>query len=83
LKQPQYEPVSLEHQVILLFAGTNGFTDHIPVEHMRAWQQGLLRSIDTSYPEINRSIAAERCITDENEERMREAIKTYNAGWSV
>ncbi|NUM45014.1 MAG: F0F1 ATP synthase subunit alpha, partial [Anaerolineales bacterium] len=52
LKQPQYEPVSLEHQITAIFAGTNGYADEVPVENMRQWENDLVKFLDTSYPEI-------------------------------
>ncbi len=52
LKQPQYEPMSLEHQVIVLFAGTRGFADEIQLEMVRSWENGLLRYMETNHPEI-------------------------------
>ena len=42
LKQPQYEPMSLEDQVIILFAGVNGFTDRVAVERMKEWEAGII-----------------------------------------
>ncbi len=50
LKQPQYEPMSLENQVMVIFAGTKGFADKVPLERMRAWEQALLRFMETSLP---------------------------------
>ena len=50
LKQPQYEPMSLENQVIVIFAGTQGFADKVPLERMRAWEQAVLRFMETSHP---------------------------------
>ncbi len=47
LKQPQYSPMSLADQVIVIFAGTNGFADQVPVEHMVAWQTELLRYMES------------------------------------
>ena len=82
LKQPQYEPVSLESQVITLYAGTNGYADQIPIEKMRGWEQGLMRFMETSYPEIGRSIVQEKRITDETEARLKDALIAYNAGWT-
>ncbi len=82
LKQPQYRPVSLDKQVVTLFAGTSGLADEIPVERVNAWEEGLVRYLDTSHPEIGRSIMEEKRITEENEARLREAIETFNRTWS-
>jgi F-type H+-transporting ATPase subunit alpha len=81
LKQPQYEPMSLENEVIEIFAGTNGYADKVPVERMRAWEIELLRYMETSHPEIGRSIAEEKRISPETEKALREALETFMATW--
>jgi F-type H+/Na+-transporting ATPase subunit alpha len=69
LKQPQYEPYQLDEEVILLFAGTNGFADQIPVERCAPGKEGVLRYMETSYPEISRDIVEKKQITPETEAR--------------
>src|SRR5512136_1986103 len=65
LKQPQYEPMSLENEVIEIFAGTQGYADKVDIARVRAWEIALLRFMETSYPEIGRSIAEnKRILTD-------------------
>jgi F-type H+-transporting ATPase subunit alpha len=81
LKQPQYEPMSLENQVIVLFAGTNGYADNVPVEKMRKWEVEILRYLSTSHPELGRDIAANLRITEENEKKLREALSAFQAAW--
>lgn len=81
LKQPQYQPLSLAEEVMILFAGTNGYADKIPVEEVRAWEPALLRFLEGSYPDIGRDITARRMITDENIARLREAIQAFNSTW--
>ena len=83
LKQPQYEPMALEEQVIVIFAGTNGFCDKIPVESMRAWETAFLRFVETSYPSIGKDIAAQMRITDETRAQLEEALKAFNATWNI
>lgn len=78
LKQPQYQPYQLDEEVILLFAGTNGFVDNIPSEKVRAWKEGVLRYMETSYPEIGRDVLEKRQITQETEARLREALSAFN-----
>jgi F-type H+-transporting ATPase subunit alpha len=77
LKQPQYEPMSLENQVIVLFAGTNGYADNVSVEKMRKWEVELLRYFNNSHPELGRDIAANQRITEETEKKLREALATF------
>ncbi|RPJ52160.1 MAG: F0F1 ATP synthase subunit alpha, partial [Chloroflexi bacterium] len=81
LKQPQYQPYQLDEEVILLFAGTNGFIDGIPVDRVRAWKEEILRYMETSYPEISRDILEKRLITPETEAKLREALKAFNLSW--
>ena len=81
LKQPQYEPMSLENQVIVLFAGTNGYADHVPVEKMRKWEVEILRYLSSSHPEIAGDIAANQRITEENEKKLREALSAFQVTW--
>jgi len=81
LKQPQYEPVSMEHLVIVIYAGTRGLADDIPLSQMRNWEIGLLRYIDSAYPEIGKDIAENKKITEETEVKLREAITAFNASW--
>jgi F-type H+-transporting ATPase subunit alpha len=81
LKQPQYEPVSLENQVMVIYAGTRGFTDAIPVDKVRAWEAAFIRFMETSHPEIGKDIAEKKQITPDTEARLREAIKEFNSGW--
>lgn len=81
LKQPQYEPMSLENQVMSLFAGVNGFVDHVPVERVKAWENAFLRYMESSHPEIGKDIHEKKIITPETESRLREAIQGFNAAW--
>ena len=82
LKQPQYEPMSLAHQTIVIFAGTQGFADTIEVQKIKEWERDLLRYMETRHPEIVHDIADKKRITDETQEAMREALRTFNMTWS-
>jgi F-type H+-transporting ATPase subunit alpha len=83
LKQPQYSPMSLESQVIVIFAGTNGYADLVSLERMAKWQVDLLKFIESSYPEIGRDINEKKRITDENRERLIIALDTFKDTWQV
>ncbi len=82
LKQPQYEPIPLEEQVIVLYAGTNGFADSIPLDKIKKWQTDLIKWIASSYPHISKSILAEKKILPEIEKELREAITLFTSSWS-
>jgi F-type H+/Na+-transporting ATPase subunit alpha len=81
LKQPQYAPMSLEHQVIEIFAGTQGFADKVPIDRMREWEIELLRFMDASHPAIGKDIAEKKRITPETEAALREALKAFGTTW--
>jgi F-type H+-transporting ATPase subunit alpha len=81
LKQPQYLPMSLENQVMIIFAGTQGYADHIPLEQMHAWETSMLRFMEASYPDVGRDIAEKKRITDENMEKLRAALDAFNSTW--
>ena len=81
LKQPQYEPESLENQVIILFAGTNGYADELPIERVPAWKESLLRYLETSHVDLVKDIAEKKQVTEETQSSLHEAIKTFNSTW--
>jgi F-type H+-transporting ATPase subunit alpha len=83
LKQPQYAPMSLADQVLVIFAGTNGFADQVPVERMAAWQTDLLRFLESSFPEIGHEISEKKLITDDNRDRLKQALQTFRDTWSA
>jgi F-type H+-transporting ATPase subunit alpha len=83
LKQPQYQPLELEQQVAVLFAGTNGYADHIPVDKVQAWERALLRSLETSHADLMREIAERKELTEDMQERLREAIEAFNRTWQA
>ena len=71
----------LEHQVIVLFAGGNGFTDNINLDKMEAWEAGLINFVDHADPDISKEIAEKKSLTDENRNRLVQAINSFNASW--
>lgn len=81
LKQPQYEPVPLEHQIVLIYAGTNGYADDIPLDRMREWEQALIRYFETSQSDILKDIVEKKRITDETDAKLKEALKAFRTTW--
>ena len=82
LKQPQYEPVPLDNQVIAIYAGTNGFTDKVPIDRVREWEQALTRYMEASHPEIGKEIVEQGRLSNETEERLRQALSTFMSTWN-
>jgi F-type H+-transporting ATPase subunit alpha len=81
LKQPQYEPMPLENQVMVIFAGTNGYADNVPVERMKKWESDLIRNLTTTHPELGKDIAEKKQISPETEKKLREALEAFKATW--
>jgi F-type H+-transporting ATPase subunit alpha len=81
LKQPQYEPISLENEVIIIFAGTQGYADQVDLEKMRSWETALLRFMETSYPEIGKDIAEKKVISDELRPKLANALEAFSNTW--
>jgi F-type H+-transporting ATPase subunit alpha len=79
LKQPQYSPVPIEQQIIVLFAATEGYADEVPVVEMAEWEQELLRYFNSTKMEILTEIKTEKVISDELEEKIRAALEEFNA----
>jgi F-type H+-transporting ATPase subunit alpha len=77
LKQPQYQPAPLDHQVMLIHAVTNAYADDVPIDKMGEWAGGLLRFMDSAHPEIGRRIMESEQLDEETESKLREAILEY------
>ncbi len=82
LKQPQYQPLSLTDQVALLYAGTRGLIDAVPVERVRAWQEGFLRAYHSQHAAVADAIETTKIVSDDNEAKLKQAIIDFTANWS-
>jgi F-type H+-transporting ATPase subunit alpha len=77
LKQPQYEPVPLDEQVIGIYAVTNGFADDVAVDKVRDFETGLLQFMRSVHPEIGQAIMDEKALTDQIRELLDAAIQEH------
>lgn len=82
LKQPQYAPLSLEHEVMLIFAGTRGLIDKVEVSDVKRWSQEFVRYMDTAYSEISSQLSEGKW-TDDIEAALRQGIADFNKNWSA
>ncbi|KPK07763.1 MAG: ATP synthase subunit alpha [Anaerolineae bacterium SG8_19] len=82
LKQPQYMPVSLDHEVMFIYAGTRGYLDKVPVDSVSEWSQDFLRYMDTAHPAVGQAIRESFDFSMETEEALKQAISDFNASWS-
>ena len=79
LKQPQYKPMPVEYQVIIIYAATRKHLLDIAVDDILRFEKGLFDFIQTKYPEIPESIKAEKVITEETEHLLIKAIEEFKA----
>ena len=77
LKQGQYAPMAVEHQVAILYAATNGYVDDVPVEDIRSWEEGLHRFLDTSKQDFMKLLGEKKELTLEVEEKLKDVINEY------
>ncbi len=79
LKQPQYKPMPVEYQVIIIYAATKKFLLDLPVNEILDFQAKLFEYIDTKYPEIPESIRTTKELSEEMEEKLVKAINEVKA----
>ncbi len=77
LKQRQFEPLPMEKQVVILYAGTSGLLDDVKVEHVRAFEEGLYPYMDAAQSAVLNDIATKKALDDDLKNRMTAAIKEY------
>ena len=81
LKQNQYVPMAVEHQVVIIFAGGQGMLDDIPNERIGEFEKGLLGHIDARHSEMLATIKSAGEISDEINKELRKAIEDYKKGF--
>jgi len=82
LKQPQYQPVPVEKQVMIIFAATNGYLDSVPLDLVSAWEAAFYRYMDANHPEIGeaiieKSVKQREKMSDELLQQLRDAIVEF------
>jgi len=83
LKQPHSNPLSLEQEVIILFAVNEGLLEDIPLERCGDFQDQLLRHMSSTHPQIGQDIATAKDITPEIESALTQAINDFKGGFSA
>jgi len=79
LKQPQYKPMAVEYQVIIIFAATRKYLLDVPVDQIAAFEKGLFEFIDSKYPELPDTIRKQKELTAEIEEKLVAVIEEYKS----
>ncbi|MFZ1980302.1 MAG: F0F1 ATP synthase subunit alpha [Smithella sp.] len=79
LKQPQYKPMSLGQEIVVLFAGTRGFIDKYDVEKVRVYEEQLLSFVETKHADILKEIEDKKIISPELEKKMKEVLTNFDS----
>jgi F-type H+/Na+-transporting ATPase subunit alpha len=83
LKQPQYEPLTVERQVAIIFAGTNGYLDPIPVSEVRAFETELYKHLETRAPQVLTGIAEKKQLDDQLKAALDGAVKEFSKDFAA
>ncbi len=79
LKQPQYRPVPVEKQVVVIFAVTNGFLDDVDVAHIRQWERDLLGYLEAQKADVLNDIRTKKAMDDDLTRRLKAAIQAFKS----
>ncbi len=77
LKQPQYTPLSMEKQVMILYAAVNGYLDDVPVEKVGEWEKGLYEYVDVQEPKPMEDLREKKELTAEIEQGLKKVLEEY------
>ena len=83
LKQPQYQPLPVEKQVVVIYAATNGYLDPVPVEQVRAYESELYRFLDTSHAALVAQLAEKKAIDDTIKADLNKALEDFGKSFAV
>ena len=79
LKQPQFAPMSLAQEVVILYAGTRGFLDKYPVDKLKSYEAQLLGFVEGKYPEIMKEIDDKKVISPELDKQLRKTLTEFDS----
>jgi F-type H+-transporting ATPase subunit alpha len=77
LKQPQFAPVPVANQIVVIYAATKGYADKVQLADMAEWEQELVRYIENSHPDLLKSILKEKQITEKIEAALKDALEAF------
>jgi F-type H+/Na+-transporting ATPase subunit alpha len=81
LKQPQYQPLDVEKQVLIIWAATGGHLDDIPVERVRAFEADFTRFVEASHPGILNTIREKKALGDDLKAELKQVVTDFKATW--
>jgi F-type H+-transporting ATPase subunit alpha len=83
LKQPQYQPLPVERQVALVYAGTNGYLDKIALADLHAFEAELYKFIEARHPQVFKDIVAKKILDDQTKGALDAAVKQFSADFTA
>ncbi|PLV60263.1 F0F1 ATP synthase subunit alpha [Thermotoga sp. KOL6] len=83
LKQEQYNPMPVEEQVVVIFAGVRGYLDDLPVEEVRRFEKEFLRFMHEKYQDVLNDIKERKELTPETEEKLKKALEEFKSSFRV
>lgn len=78
LKQPQYQPLTLEKQVVILYAGTRGFLDQFPIDSLAEYEKGLYEFMNQKYSNVMKGIEEKKAIDADLDSKLKQALTEYS-----
>lgn len=82
LKQPQYQPVAMEKQVIALYAVNNGYMEDVPVDQVAKFEEDLMTYMDTQGKSVLQAIADTKELSEDIEAKLKASLEKFKQGWS-
>jgi len=83
LKQPQYQPLAVEKQVVIIYAAINGFLDNVDVDQVRAYETGLYQFLDTRRAQLLASLAEKKQIDDQIKTDLTQTLKEFGDSFAA
>jgi F-type H+-transporting ATPase subunit alpha len=83
LKQPQYEPLPVERQITIIFAGTNGYLDEIPTSDVRTFESELFAYMDARHGDVLKGIVEKKQLDDQLKAALNTAVKQFAADFAA
>jgi F-type H+-transporting ATPase subunit alpha len=83
LKQKQFSPLPFSKQILIIFAGTNGYLDDLPVEQVQAFEQDLYKYVETSSPKLLQTIMEKKILDDGLKAEMNKVVKDFKGQFTA
>jgi len=82
LKQPQFSPLKMEEQVCVIYAGVNGYLDKLPLNRVKAFEDGLLSTLRSKSADVLETIRSSRDLSSDTEAKLKSAVEAYAQNFS-